>query len=81
MRWIGTLFAVHQEDNTWLVGLSLPSGGHAQNSFLAFEGSGPLPPTGFPEMVQVPDLQAWMSQKRAEGLSFQQIPWPPSQSM
>lgn len=68
--WTGPLFVIPQQDGSHLVGITLPSGKWEEGSCQVFDGIGPLPPTGFPKMDRVADLNGWLSKKQAEGFMF-----------
>ena len=70
MAWSGQLYVLPQADGSSLVGLILPPRVHAEGSFQVFNGNGPIPPTGFPAMLNVPNLQHWMKEKTDVGFSF-----------
>ncbi len=69
-HWSGRLYALPNPDGSYLVGVVLPPGGYRDGSFRVFRGSGTLPPSGFPEMLRVENLDEWIRQKQSEGYTF-----------
>ena len=70
LYWQGQLYAIPLKDGSHMVGVVMPPGGYRDGSFRVFIGDGPFPPTDFPDMLRVKNLEDWLQQKASEGFDL-----------
>lgn len=68
--WSGKLIVIPRDDGKFEVGITLPTGEVDASKVRVYDGSGPYPPTGFPGIVTVDDIDAWMVKQQQAGFSF-----------
>jgi hypothetical protein len=71
--WSGKLFVLFGTDGNYRVGITAPVGVTDASKVAVYEGTGPFPPTGFPEPIVVPDLQAWLIDQHKRGFRFSPV--------
>lgn len=69
-NWTGKFFAVKRADGKYDVGITMPTGVIEGSQIAVFDGSGPFPPTGFPQRKVVDDLNEWLAQLQTQGYTL-----------
>lgn len=71
MAWNGKIFVIRDPNGKYRVGITMqPEGLVDMARISAYDGFGPYPPTGFPGMITVDDIDKWMEERKQAGFSF-----------
>ena len=69
-NWSGKLFVVNLGNGKYSVGFTIPTGLLRGSQVSVYDGTGPFPPTGFPQGKEVDDPGAWMASLKQQGFNF-----------